>query len=351
MKIAIDCRMLNSGGIGTFLNGVLIYLLQDVSLEFVLFGDKNCLSNFVSRNVEIVDCPIKIFSLSELLQFPVFQVNKCDCFFTPNYNIPLGIRVPIYSTIHDVLFLDDRSLTSYIGYLIRKFYLYRSASISKHIFTVSEFSKSRIIYHIHSTKNITVCYNGVEDVHKFTINDKRICPERYFLFVGNIKPHKGLKTLLQAYKLLDNPDYKLIVAGEIGNFKTKADDIIEVLSSLPEADNVIVTGKISRDDLLSLIQNAYCLIQPSEYEGFGIPPLEAMFLGTPVILSDIPVFKELYSRFPVRYFKRSDPQSLLDEMLKPMQRVMLREDLRNLYSYKKSAGILLKKIKSDLNLL
>ena len=111
---------------------------------------------------------------------------------------------------------------------------------------------------------------------------------------------------------------------------------------------------MSDEQLLSYLKNADLLVQPSLYEGFGIPPLEAMSLGTPVLLSDIQVFKEIYSDFPVTYFTTNNSDSLCIELLKLLQdstpnRVDLSDEQRYKYTYDKTAQLILKTIEERIN--
>lgn len=122
-KIAIDCRMINNSGIGTYLREILPYLLETQN-QFLLIGNREKLKEFLEyKNVELLECDIKIFSLEELFFFPVKPINQCDIYYSPNFNIALGIKIPIYLTIHDVIFLDMPELTSKLGYIVRKFYI------------------------------------------------------------------------------------------------------------------------------------------------------------------------------------------------------------------------------------
>ncbi|MGL5901822.1 MAG: glycosyltransferase family 4 protein, partial [Cetobacterium sp.] len=199
MKIAIDCRMYSSSGIGTYIREILPYMLE-TNNKFLLIGNSEELKEFKTlKNVEIQECKIPIFSPREVFLFPVKKINECDIFYTPNYNIPGGIKISIYSTIHDVIFLDMPELTSKLGYLIRKIFYKRAYYLSKTIFTVSNFSKKRIEYHLGKNKEVVVTYNGVS---KHILEDDGIIYEKkdYIIFVGNIKKHKGLKALLLAYK-------------------------------------------------------------------------------------------------------------------------------------------------------
>lgn len=349
MKIAIDCRMLNMSGIGSYLKGVLNYILDIESNQYVLFGNKNelCIYNTYSNcSIEHVDIPI--FSIKELVKFPVNKINTCDCFYSPNYNIPLGIKIPIFSTIHDVVFLDIPKLTSCIGKWIRYIYLKRSYLISSKVFTVSEFSKDRIVQHLGKNKNkIVVTYNGVSE--HFYNNKVTTETKNYYLFVGNIKEHKGIKILLSAFAKLRKIDSKaqLIIVGDYRNFQTTDKGVQLLINSQMDNDGLVFTGKVDDVTLKQVISEAKALIQPSLYEGFGIPPLESMFLGTPVILSDIPVFKELYNDFPVTFFHVNDADDLCDKMQHVKDdKIVLSSVQKHKYSYQNSARLIIKALTS-----
>lgn len=345
MKIAIDCRMIRCSGIGTFIQGVLPHIIQSDSNEILLVGDIRDLECYWKENVSFQDCTIPIFSLKELFRFPVERINQCDVFFSPNYNLPLGVKIPIVSTIHDVIFLDVDNLCSDFGKLIRHGFLKYAISKSDRIITPSEFSKSRIKFHFSTTKPITVCYNGLsEKVKEFTAQN---CPntpkDEYIVFVGNIKKHKGLETLVSAYNLAKKRGLhkKLFIVGNKDNFKTAADFNMSL-----ENESIVFTGYLDDESLLSTIHNASALIQPSLYEGFGIPPLEAMALGTPAIISDIPVFKEIYEDYPVSFFHAGDVNDLANALLMDLQKINLDKSLIEKYTYQQTAQTIIKELQS-----
>ncbi|MBM6823040.1 glycosyltransferase family 1 protein, partial [Fusobacterium mortiferum] len=120
-KIVIDCRLIGNSGIGTYLREILPYLLKTKN-KFFLIGKKEKLKEFLGyKNVELLECDIKIFSLKELFYFPHIKIiNKCDIYYSPNFSISLWIKIPIYLTIHDVIFLDMPELTSKLEYIVRK---------------------------------------------------------------------------------------------------------------------------------------------------------------------------------------------------------------------------------------
>jgi len=305
MKIAVDCRMLGMSGIGVFLENILSYLIpQNTNIDFILIGSAEKLGQYKDlSNCQMLINEIPIFSVKELLFFPVKEINKCDVYFSPNFNIPMGISIPIFSTVHDVVFLDIKGLTTKIGLQIRKYSIKRALKISKKVFTVSNFSKERIQYHYGNLDKLVVVYNIVKpNINKFIIKEKSPYLFDYVLFVGNIKRHKGISLLLEAYRILLSEGFekKLVIVGSCENFKTEDIEIKELMYN--NKNDLVFTGRLSDDELYDIMSHATLLIQPSLYEGFGIPPLEALYFGIPVLISNIPVFKEIFSKLPVNYF-------------------------------------------------
>lgn len=315
-KIAIDCRMINNSGIGTYLREILPYLLETEN-QFLLIGNREKLKEFLEyKNVELLEYDIKTFSIKELFFFPVKSINQCDIYYSPNFNIALGINIPIYLTIHDVIFLDMPELTSKLGYIVRKFYYKLAYKKAKKIFTVSNFSKKRIEEHLGREKEIIVTYNGIS---KYILkkSDEKYIKKDYIIFVGNIKKHKGLKILLEAFKLVKKEDkkLKLVIVGNQNNFRTKDKEVIKLLEDKKLNKDIVFTGYVGNKELKKLIAEARILVQPSLYEGFGIPPLEALALGTNVIVSDIETFREIYIKRQVIFFKLNDKNNLSKKIL------------------------------------
>lgn len=315
MNIAIDCRLMGKSGIGTYIENIVRELvLNHPEHSYLLVGGEDKLIQYEQKgNVTVQYCNIRPFSIKELCRFPVSDINRCDAFFTPYINIPLGIRIPIYVTIHDVLFLDVSGLTSWSGRLIRRLYIGYAVQRAKSIFTVSEFSKSRILSHFRTKKRIAITYNTISAVIKQT--QPNIYPKQNsIIYVGNIKPHKGLSVLLKAFieARKEGLQCNLLLVGEREKFRTVDDAII---NDWLNRDDVVFTGYVSTERLIQLIASSRVLVLPSYYEGFGIPPMEALYLGTNVIVSDIPVLKEIYHDLPVTYFKCGDVDDLKRKLL------------------------------------
>ena len=352
MTIAIDCRMINASGIGVYLKGILPFFLQS-GHSFFLVGNASHLLSFASNaNSAILECDIKPFSIKELFFFPqktIRQINKADVYYSPFFNIPGGIKIPVYTTIHDIIFPDMPELTSKSGLAVRMLFFRRAYRKSQKIFTVSEFSKSRIEHHLGKMKPVIVTWSAVREMFfAFRKKTPAIEKKETIVFIGNIKKHKGLDCLIEAFCLARNDGlpHQLIIIGSRDNFRTGDNAVLQKIDTLgPES--VCFTGFISDEQLMEHLAKASLLVQPSLYEGFGLPPLEAMVLGTRALISDIPVFKEIYHDFPVVFFKAGDPVDLKEKMTALLQNrekthLSLSETLTQKYTFEKTANIIIK---------
>ena len=358
MKIAIDCRMSGLSGIGVYLDNLLeIILSESRNNSYLLIGNENRLRQYEHLPYcEILHSDLSIFSFKEMFLFPVKDINKCDVFYSPNYNIPAGVKIPVFSTIHDIVFLDVDGLTSVIGKFIRKLFLWRAIKISKVIFTVSVFSKKRINYHFNTKKPIVVTYNSIRsNLKKFSSSNQSAFDFPYIVYVGNIKKHKGLGNLLEAYTTIDNKNFhhKLVIIGSADNFKTK-DVAINKLIKSQNNSNIIFTGKIDDEQLYTVLTHASLLVQPSIYEGFGIPPLEALYLRCNALVSDIPVFHEIYDDLPVTFFDINNIDDLKDKItscVKNSKAVDVKNKIDEKYNTHNTVNLILNSMYSHINCL
>ena len=327
MNIAIDCRYMGKSGIGRVCEGILDNL-DYVEHKYYLIGDPNKLKPY--KDAEIVADLTNPFSKKGLLSFSK-EINKtCDCIIIPNFIIPFGVKIPVYSIIHDLIFLDLPNITTkgIVDRTIKKYLLKRCVKKSVKIACVSEFTKSRCEYYYPKfTDKFYVNYIGLsKDVLNYKNNVKE--KQNTIIYVGNVKPHKGLKTLIEAYKMLPAGKYRLKIIGEREGFLTGMD------SSDLNAEGVEFTGKLSNEDLLNEIASASFLVQPSLYEGFGLPPLEALYLGTKPIISDIPVFREIYANFNIVFFKQGNADNLKQALLNTELKVKTNNiELIKVYNY------------------
>ncbi len=294
-KIVVDARMIKSSGIGTYLQSMLPNLPGNYNP--VLLGKTREIKALgLEREIEIINFTSPIYSLSEQLMFPV-KIPGCDIFLSPHYNVPVlpvkaGKKIVI---IHDVYHLAFYGRLTGLQKLYAKYMIRKAVKNSDSVITVSKFSKSEIVKYtgVDETK-ISVVYCGLnKDVFKDFYNgdysgliQKYKLPDKFFLFVSNIKPHKNLYNLLAAFlEILEKDEkYKIVVVGEYKKLITADKDVFKLLDKSPKLKrNTVFTGYISRQELNALYRMAFALVFPSLYEGFGLPPLEAMICGCPVI--------------------------------------------------------------------
>ena len=357
MKIAVDLRMSGKSGIGAFIDSMLPTLKAGAEVVEIKPG-------------------IKPFSLKEMLFFPrglIKKINECDAYFSPYCNVPgrlfsRGIKVPIFTTIHDVIFLD-LPLAGKLGTLARKAIYQRAINKSREIFTVSEFSKGRIQARLRCKKNITVVYSGVPLYNEEAAGGFDSARKTdTIIFVGNIKAHKGIKTLIPAFikareilagqsgsKAQNAPRPseaslpRLLIVGSKENFRT-SDTELDALMREAEKKGIEFTGFLPDEKLKTLIEEARLLVQPSLYEGFGVPPLQALYSGTRAVISDIPVFKEIYGSLPVTFFKAGDADDLARKIAAAYSDQSPFAPVERVYSYRFSAQAVLKRIEESIKM-
>jgi len=318
-KICIDARMYNHSGIGKYLQ----MLLPGICKQFdvTLLGDPAMLSSLASA-ASIVPFNAPIYSILEQRQYRK-AIGPTDLFWSPHYNAPqTSVRaINRVATIHDVYHLAFSKEMSLKQRLYAKLVMGNTVKASDSIITVSDFSKSEIIkYTGCDPDKIFVIYNGVEKYPEMSLareSANNELPGKYILFVGNVKPHKNLRTLLKAYLLLSDmlrAAYKVVIVGKKDGFVTGDSELIDWVNSDNKLrDSVVFTGYVDDKDMGAIYSNSSLLVFPSLYEGFGLPPLEAMARGCPVIAANTSSIPEVCGDAAV-YFSPMDEHELSVKM-------------------------------------
>lgn len=251
------------------------------------------------------------------LAFPYHLLTgpKHNAVWSPAHYLPPFTRSPGVVTIHDLayeyfpeLFLRDDlfKLTKWTR---------SSAERAARIITVSEATKQDVVklYGI-PDKKITVVPNGYDagtaaPAKPTNLSQFGLQKSRYLLFVGTVQPRKNVVRLIQAFRLLREKGYpgKLVLAGKIG---WMAEETLKAIQDSPDHDRIIMTGYISRETKFSLYRHADMLVLPSLYEGFGVPVLEAMANGCPVVASNNSSLPEVVGEAGI-LFDPADPVSLV----------------------------------------
>ncbi len=274
-----------------------------------------------------------------------------DVFFSPDGFIPLGLAVPKVSMVHDAAFLRHPEL---LPTHIRKFYdtwMPRYLAYTDHIITVSQFSKQELIagYGIHPDK-ISVVYNGVSGVYRPATEEQKQETRRfytegepYFLYLGALHPRKNILTLVKAYEAwrkAGTGSHKLVIAGRPS---WHTDELETAIRQSPYQKDIRLTGYIPEDQAIRYMAAAEALIYPSVYEGFGLPVLEAMSCGVPVICSNASALPEVAGDAAL-VFDLMDMQQLTQHMETIVSDMSLRNQLiqkglerRKLFSWDRAA--------------
>lgn len=323
MRVAFDCRMWFSGGIGTYLRNLVPLFVEAFSKnEIILLGNPDDLSeiNFnLKGNVTIAQWNSPIYSVKEQFNLPPALLNA-DILLSPQYNIPLLFKGIQITTIHDIFHLaKENEQNSFKKKIYARGMLSMAMRKSEIIFTDSQFTYDEM------KKYKLPALNKVEVVplsHNFEkYNYQGKTKENlgdHLLYVGNIKPHKNLKRLVEAYKILRDK-YKvtlpLMIVGEIENFITGIPNFKRDLNLSSLGKYIKFTGRISDEELIEIYSKARLLIQPSLYEGFGLPPLEAMSCGCPVVSSHAGSLPEVCGNAAV-YFDPYEINDMADKIYK-----------------------------------
>lgn len=224
-----------------------------------------------------------------------------DVLYCPNGNGPIRrIDVPVVVCVHDVNALKGYS--SGIHQLYRSTVVPREANFADQIVTVSEFSKKEIVKHTSVESNkVNVIYNGIDQFYFGSESNQINLPDEYILFVGSMNPRKNIVGAIEGFKKFkkeSNLTHKLVIIGP----KNKA--IFEKVD-LEERSDIVLPGFVTKAELKYAYEQASVFLYPSFYEGFGLPPLEALACGTPVVASNKASLPEILNG----YSKLVDPDN------------------------------------------
>lgn len=298
MNITIDMRMINSSGIGTYLkNLVPIIITYYNNDQFYLLGipttlHKLGLSN--KKNVTVIACDAPIYSVQEQYALMKLIPKNTDLLWSPHYNIPVCYSGRMLATVHDVCHLAHPEwIEGLHKKLYARFMFQQVKRKAQHILTVSDFSKSEMVKFVGiDERRITVTHLGVDSSWFRPVEKHPIYHKPFFLYVGNVKQNKNISRLLEAFsRVQGHIPHDLIIVGKKEGFITGDDKTLQQAELL--SDRVYFTGYVDDETLKQYFIRAEALVFPSLYEGFGLPPLEAMACGCPVIVSNIASIPEV----------------------------------------------------------
>jgi glycosyltransferase involved in cell wall biosynthesis len=313
MRVAIDIRRAGDYGLGTYIRNIVNQLARiDDDSRYLLIGERRHLAEFDSLpdNFELLEYAHQPGTLSTHLHLPwLLRKRRVDILHMPWFYAPAIVPSRLLITVHD---LSD-VLAPPVGasppvQTGRLFFARRALNRADHIFAVSHASKRDLarFFHIPESK-ISVVYDAVDErflteplpADADRILERHAVNSPYVLYAGNIRPQKNLPRLIEAFavakaELRGNPEFdqlKLLVIGESLN---RHADLRRAVVRARVREDVRFLGFVPGPVLRVFYSRALAFLFPSLYEGFGLPPLEAMAHGTPVLTSNVSSLPEVF---------------------------------------------------------
>lgn len=317
----------------------------------------------LAASIRLVICDIKWLTMRELWQLrKVLKEYGAALFHSTSFVRPLASPCKVINTLHDLNHVDLAENYSWRKRLYYALLVKPLVAGADQILTVSEFSKSRLVDWLQvAPDKVVVTYNGIADSFFATaasasddeIRARYHLPEgEFWLGVAHDKAHKNSLTAIRAYRLAKT-EAPLVLLGErhrLGEREQRS------LGDLPTGKQVLFTGTVADADLPAVYRLARLFMFPSYYEGFGLPPLEALAAGTPSVVAEIPAFEEVLGDRAL-FASPHDPDAVGkaavklagDELLR--QRILAnRSDFLQTYSWRTLAEDTIKEYRRCLGL-
>jgi alpha-1,3-rhamnosyl/mannosyltransferase len=236
----------------------------------------------------LIEVPISPFSLKQQWVIPARLTElKTDLYHSPYYLMPYRLNIPTLLTVYDFIPLRYPQYTSWKARLFFRLAHRWAVQVAHHITTISQATERDLIhfYPFCATKTTTIPLAAdtifqPQPPHEITqLRTKLKLPEQYVLYFGSNKPHKNLIRLVEAWAMIQPQPMPLIIAGAWDSHFPEAKQRVQELGL---NQNIQFLGRIPEANLPSLYSGATLFVFPSEYEGFGLPVLEAMACGVPV---------------------------------------------------------------------
>jgi len=355
MKIGIDARLIGETGVGRYIRNLIRELAAaDRRHTYTVFLTKKGASAFTvpNRRWKKAIADVRWHTVAEQLEMPrICSAAGVDLLHVPYHNPPILYGGPMVITMHDLTILHfstGKATTLPLPLYALKRIGYRTELAvglrkARHIIAVSEATKAEIMSHFGIRGDrISVTYEGVDTDMLAHLKSGNIrnpgISSPYFLYAGNAYPHKNLERLLAAFRLYihsrPGSDDMLVLVGAGDYFYTR---LAAIAGEAGLRNRVRFYGPADDAALVSLYRHARAFVFPSLMEGFGLPSLEALAAGCPVIASDIPVFHEIL-KDAVTYVNPYDVSSIAEAFTRiPDTRVKLADSFFAPYSWKKLA--------------
>ena len=344
LRIAIDARKLPDYGIGTYVRNLLRHLSRlDRTTDYVVLCRPDDCDEVkqLGENFRAVSESSRGYSVREQITVPQdLRREGADLFHSPHYVLSPLTPCKSVVTIHDCIHLRFPQYlpNQRLGYAYARTFLWLATHRSNRILTVSEASKRDILEYFNvPPQKIDVIYNGIDERFGNPPADEDVVRvrERYqldgpfILYAGNIKPHKNLGRLIEAFHILRaaGPEFEPVKLVIIGDEIAKYASLRHAVHRHKLHKYVRFFGFVPARTLAILYRLADVFVFPSLYEGFGLPPLEAMASGTPVITSNVSSLPEVVGDAAI-LIDPLKPEAIADALRRVLSDSALREDLR-----------------------
>lgn len=330
MRIGIDARMMTpkaSRGIGRYVEELVRAMLAQAPEHTYVLVTRRAIHPFASHpSVETVVADIPWYGLREQLQMPsVLRSLKADIIHVPHWNASIFCGGPLVVTIHDLLLrhLPRSARIStrgpFIAALKRLGYRLTLAVAlykAKAVLVPTQFTADDLSYFYPKTKKKIVITG--EGMNRRTLFPKNTTPRpprlQYLLYVGSAYPHKGLDLLIDIWRSLEeqHPGLHLMIAGQEDVFMRRLQDEVRKR----RLSRIQFLGYVKEEELIQLYRDAAAFVFPSQFEGFGLPPLEALEAGCPVIVSDAAALPEVLGSEGAFFFQSGSRTGILQAIEK-----------------------------------
>ena len=325
--LAIDARHIHSG-IGTYVSTLLRGLeTRRAQLDYFVITQpthRDRVAALTSAEIRNVDAPL----YAPRGQWTIPRALRgSSVYHATQYDLPLVLGRPALVTIYDLTQMDRRFVPSRAAWLYAQTMPRLAARKAAHIFTISEYSRQQIVERlgVPETK-VSVVYVAISDAFRPTdavqaraaVQSQLALDRPYLLYVGNLKPHKDVPTLMRAFQSLrqrDIGDLELVI---VGDDRTHAAGIRQLADQLGVAAQTRFIPHVAGDMLPSVYAAAACFVLPSHSEGFGLPVLEAMACGTPAVCASSSSLPEVGGD-AAAYFAPGDSEELANVLTRVIE--------------------------------
>jgi glycosyltransferase involved in cell wall biosynthesis len=340
MRVGIDARKLHDYGIGTYVRNLLTELAkQDDDAEYSLLCAPSDVEVVRALGPRFQPYPLRAGNYSVREQWAVpwtLARARVDLFHAPHYVVSPLTPVPFVVTIHDCIHLRfPQYLPSRAALYYARAMMSIAARRSRRVLTVSQASKDDILHYLRvPADKVEVIHNAIDtrlageptpdEVER--VRERFLLTAPFVLYTGNIKPHKNVDRLIEAFSILrqrGSQDVKLLI---IGDEVSKYPNLRRLVHRFQLHQHVRFLGFVPDATLAVLYRQAAAFVFPSLYEGFGLPPLEAMAAGAPVITSNVSSLPEVVGDAAI-LIDPMDAGAIANAMARVLGDPRLREDL------------------------